>query len=224
MSNAPGATMPSLVATLAAVLGIWTSPVQVATITRSMSAADSPLAASALPPAATAMSATVSSGPAIRRLTIPTRLRIHSSVVSTLAVRSSLVTTLAGWYPPNARMRAPGDPSVSRISGSPFCSRRFLRLQPDQGLAGVDGVAVLDQPFDDRAREGRRDRVLAGAHLDVAEGVACVDADPGRHRVCPVAAAEGPGERGNEQPPLRDMAILVLVRRAELGQQRPGSC
>src|SRR6266700_4948657 len=156
--------MPSRVATVAAVLGIGASGVQVATMTRPMSSGARPLAASAFPPAATAMSARLSSGPAIRRLTIPTRLRIHSSLVSTLAVRSSLVTTLAGWYPPNARMRAPGDPSVSRISGSPFCSRRFLRLQPDQGLAGVDGVAVLDQPFDDRAREGRRDRVLAGSH------------------------------------------------------------
>ena len=83
---------------------------QVATITRSMSAGESPLAARALPPAATAMSATVSSGPAIRRLAMPTRLRIHSSLVSTVLARSSLVTTLAGWYPPNARIRAPAAP------------------------------------------------------------------------------------------------------------------
>ena len=89
--------MPSLRATVAAVLGICTSGVQVATITRSMSAGDRPLAASALPPAATAMSATVSSGAAIRRLAMPTRLRIHSSLVSTVAASSSLVTTLAGW-------------------------------------------------------------------------------------------------------------------------------
>ena len=89
--------MPSRWATTAAVFGIITSGVQVATITRSMSAGESPLPASALPPAATAMSATVSSGPAIRRLAIPTRLRIHSSLVSTIAASSSLVTTLAGW-------------------------------------------------------------------------------------------------------------------------------
>jgi hypothetical protein len=43
------------------------------------------------------MSATVSSGPAILRLAIPTRLRIHSSLVSTVAASSSLVTTRAGW-------------------------------------------------------------------------------------------------------------------------------
>ncbi len=88
--------MPSRVATVAAVLGIGTSAVQVATITRSMSAADSPLAASALPPAATAMSATVSSGLASRLLSMPTRLRIQSSVVSTVAARVSLVSTFAG--------------------------------------------------------------------------------------------------------------------------------
>ena len=89
--------MPSLVATVAATLGMDVSAVQVATITRSMSAADRPLAASALPPAALAMSARLSSGPAIRLLAIPTRLRIHSSVVSTVAASSSLVSTRAGW-------------------------------------------------------------------------------------------------------------------------------
>src|SRR5579859_1548822 len=109
--------MPSRVATLAAVLGIKTSGVQVATITRSMSAAARPLAASAFPPAATAMSVTVSSGLASRLLSMPTRLRIHSSLVSTVAARSSLVSTFAGWYPPNARIRAPWEPSVSRIGG-----------------------------------------------------------------------------------------------------------
>ena len=102
--------MPSRRATTAAVFGIITSGVQVATITRSMSAGESPLPASALPAAATAMSATVSSGPASRLLAIPTRLRIHSSLVSTEAASSSLVTTLAGWYPPKARTLAPAAP------------------------------------------------------------------------------------------------------------------
>src|SRR5215472_473511 len=102
--------MPSRLATTAAVLGIITSGVQVATITRSMSAGDRPLPASALPAAATAMSATVSSGPAILLLAIPTRLRIHSSLVSTVAASSSLVTILAGWYPPKASTHALGVP------------------------------------------------------------------------------------------------------------------
>ena len=89
--------MPSRCATTAETFGIDASVLQVATMTRSMSAGDRPLPASALPPATTAMSATLSSGPANRRLTMPTRLRIHSSFVSTWAARSSLVTTLPGW-------------------------------------------------------------------------------------------------------------------------------
>src|SRR6266853_3354053 len=99
--------MPSRCATPAETFGIDASVLQVATMTRSISAADRPLPASALPAATTAMSGTLSSGPANRRLTMPTRLRIHSSLVSTRAARSSLVTTLPGWYPPNDRTRAP---------------------------------------------------------------------------------------------------------------------
>ena len=89
--------MPSRWAATAATFGIDASLLQVATMTRSMSPGDRPLPASALPPATTAMSVTVSSGPAYRRLMMPTRLRIHSSLVSTRAARSSLVTTLPGW-------------------------------------------------------------------------------------------------------------------------------
>src|SRR5215472_17147401 len=85
-----------------------------------MSAGERPLAASALPPAATDMSATVSSGPAIRLLAIPTRLRIHSSLVSTVAARSSLVTIFAGWYPPKASTRAPWVPEWVRIGLAAF--------------------------------------------------------------------------------------------------------
>jgi hypothetical protein len=89
--------MPSRCATTADTFGIDASVLHVATMTRSMSPGDRPLAASALPPATNAMSVTVSSGPANLRLTMPTRLRIHSSLVSTRAARSSLVTTLPGW-------------------------------------------------------------------------------------------------------------------------------
>lgn len=89
--------MPSRWATRLAALGIWVSSVQVATITRSMSLAESPLAARALPPACTARSTSDSSGPATRRSTMPTRLRIHSSLVSMVLARCSFVITLAGW-------------------------------------------------------------------------------------------------------------------------------
>ena len=95
-SNAPGAVMPSLAATRQATLGLRSMEVQVATTTRSMSAAVRPELASALPAAAAAMSATVSLS-AIRRLTMPTRSRIHSSLVSTSWAMSSLVTTREGW-------------------------------------------------------------------------------------------------------------------------------
>jgi hypothetical protein len=124
--------MPSLVATVAATFGMAVSAVQVATTTRSMSAAGRPLAASAFPPAAVAMSARLSSGPAIRLLAIPTRLRIHSSVVSTVAASSSLVTTRAGWWPPKARIRVPARASVSRMRwpASPWADGRFTRLPP----------------------------------------------------------------------------------------------
>ena len=42
------------------------------------------------------MSATVSLS-AIRRVAMPTRSRIHSSLVSTIWARSSLVSTRDGW-------------------------------------------------------------------------------------------------------------------------------
>src|ERR1700735_1682503 len=151
--------MPSRRATVAAVLGICASAVQVATMTRSMSPGDRPLPASALPPAAVAMSARLSSGPATRRLAMPTRLRIHSSEVSIVSESSSFVMTLAGWWPPDARMRAPARPWVSRIAC--FClsvgwvrdcpGARYLlaavRQEAQERLPGADRVAGLDQPL-----------------------------------------------------------------------------
>ena len=66
-SNAAGAVMPSLAATRLATFGLRSIEEQVATMTRSMSAAVSPEAASAFSAAAAAMSATVSLS-AMRRL------------------------------------------------------------------------------------------------------------------------------------------------------------
>ena len=71
--------------------------VEVATTTRSMASGPSPAAASALAAACPASSSTGSSGPAMCRVRMPTRLVIHSSLVSTRPARSSLVRTLAGW-------------------------------------------------------------------------------------------------------------------------------
>ena len=56
----------------------------------------------------------------IRRLATPTRLRIHASLVSKTAARSSLVTTLPGWYPPNERIRAPAAGLGTRKVAPPF--------------------------------------------------------------------------------------------------------
>ena len=96
MSYAAGAWIPSLAATRVATFGHRSTELQVATTTRSMSAAVYPALASAFSAAAAAMSATVSS-PAMRRSTIPTRLRIHSSLVSTIWASSSLVSVRVGW-------------------------------------------------------------------------------------------------------------------------------
>lgn len=89
--------MPSLAATRAAMLGERSIAVDVATRTRSMSSGVSPAFARALPAAWKASSSTGSSGPAMWRVLMPTRDRIHSSLVSTMAARSSLVITFAGW-------------------------------------------------------------------------------------------------------------------------------
>src|SRR6266700_5179782 len=222
--------MPRRVATMAAVFGIMTSGVQVATVTRSMSAADRPLAASALPPAATAMSATLSSGLASRLLSMPTRLRIHSSLVSTVPARVSLVSTFGGWYPPNARIREPWDPSVSRIGGAPFSGPhrvlRYpaprpscrLRLQPDQRLARGDRVAVLDQPLQDDRGEAGSHRLLAAPGLHMPQRRAGTDVGAGRAVLA--TGPEGARRRGDQQPPVRGVAGVVVVRRAVLGQQR----
>ena len=88
--------MPSRAATRVATFGQRSIEEQVATTTRSMSAAVSPEPASAFSAAEVAMSATVSAS-AIRRSAMPTRSRIHSSLVSIVLARSSLVTTREGW-------------------------------------------------------------------------------------------------------------------------------
>src|SRR5438105_11756211 len=70
-SYAAGEAMPSLAATRVATFGQRSTDEQVATVTRSISAAERPELASALPAAAAAMSATDSVS-AMRRVTMPT--------------------------------------------------------------------------------------------------------------------------------------------------------
>ncbi len=97
MSIRAGEPSPSRAATRAAVLGLRPCAVQVATSTRSISAGARPLLASALAAASAAIMSTLSSGPMMWRVRMPTLLRIHSSLVSTILARSSLVSTLVGW-------------------------------------------------------------------------------------------------------------------------------
>src|SRR5439155_20007731 len=163
-----------------------------------------------------------------RVLPIPTRRRTEAWLVSTVAARSSLVTTLAGWCPAKARIRVPGGPSVSRIGGLPFpCLPRAsfgsFWLQPDQGLSGVDRVLVLDQPLDDGAGERGGDGVLPAPYLDVPERGARGDGGACRQclaRMARLRRPEGAVLRGDQQPPLGQMAVLVRARRAVLGDQR----
>lgn len=95
-SIAAGEGIPRRAATRAAMFGERSTAVEVATRTRSMSPGVRPAEASALAAACAASSSTGSSGPATWRVRMPTRLRIHSSLVSTMPARSSLVSTLAG--------------------------------------------------------------------------------------------------------------------------------
>ena len=82
--------------------------VQVATITVSISLGASPASFTARAPASEAMSTSDVPSSAMRRLWMPTRSRIHWSLVSMRSDRSSLVTTLSGCALPRPVSRAPG--------------------------------------------------------------------------------------------------------------------
>ena len=76
------------------------SGVIVATTKRSISPGFEPASSRAAKAALAAMSDEASSAAAIRRLLMPVRVLIHSSFVSTVFARSSLVRTLSGTQPP----------------------------------------------------------------------------------------------------------------------------
>lgn len=88
--------MLSRFATCAAIEGQRSTAEQVATMTCPISAGSSPDAASALAAAPAARSVTDSLS-AMRRVEMPVRWRIHSSLVSTIFSRSALVSTRSGW-------------------------------------------------------------------------------------------------------------------------------
>jgi hypothetical protein len=86
--------------TIVAVVGKNMSGVEVATITRSTSAASTPARSSAERAAGRARSLAASSSAAIRRSLIPVRSVIHSSDVSTICSRSAFVRTRSGTCAP----------------------------------------------------------------------------------------------------------------------------
>ncbi len=106
--------MPMISAVCAAALGIVLGIVQVATMTASISAGDTPESLTAREPASAAMSTSRASSGAIRRLWMPTRSRIHWSLVSMRWASSSLVTIRSGWWLPRPSRRAPGTGGASR--------------------------------------------------------------------------------------------------------------
>ncbi|WP_461962951.1 hypothetical protein [Curtobacterium sp. 24E2] len=69
-----------------------------ATMTSPTAEGDTPASARALRPASIAIDVTLSSGPAMWRVWIPVRVRIHSSLVSTMVESSSLVRMRSGWW------------------------------------------------------------------------------------------------------------------------------
>ena len=98
---------PRLAATKQAVLGKVISGVIVPQRMRSMSFGASPAASIALRAAAVASVAVDSSLPAMRRSRMPVRCTIHSSLVSTIFDRSSLVSLRSGTLLPVPAIIAP---------------------------------------------------------------------------------------------------------------------
>ncbi len=92
----PKPPAPSAACTRSAVAGNASSGVAVASRIASICPAAMPAAASALSAALVAMKAQVSCGCARWRLPMPVRSRIHSSEVSIVFDRSSLVTARSG--------------------------------------------------------------------------------------------------------------------------------
>src|SRR4051812_9612408 len=98
---------PRLCATKHAVDGKIISGVTVAQMISSMSFASKPAAAIALRAAAVARVAVDSPSETMRRSRMPVRWTIHSSLVSTIFARSSLVNRLSGNWLPVPTMLAP---------------------------------------------------------------------------------------------------------------------
>ena len=133
--------MPIRSAVCAAAFGMKLGIVQVATITVSISFGASPASFTARAPASLAMSTSDVPGSAMRRLWMPTRSRIHWSLVSMRWARSSLVTTLSGWTLPRPMMRAPGDGGgQAQAGGHRVGLQRARWISVDGGVEVVRGL------------------------------------------------------------------------------------
>ncbi len=95
-SKATGASQPSSVAIRGATAGVCMRWLTVATMTASTWLASMPAWASASRQAATLIICTDSSGPAKRRVRMPERCWIHSSLLSIALTSSALGTTRSG--------------------------------------------------------------------------------------------------------------------------------
>ena len=96
MSNAAALSVPSSWAIAVATAGVWSRWLTVATTTQSISLASTPARSSALRAAATDIICTDSSGPAQRRLRMPDRCWIHSSLESIASITSEFGTIRSG--------------------------------------------------------------------------------------------------------------------------------
>mgnify|MGYP003693786663 CR=1 FL=1 len=128
--------------------------VQVATMTRSMSAGDRPLRRPApCRPLRRPCRPRLSSGPANRRLAMPTRLRIHSSLVSTVRGQVVVGDHVAGLVA--AERQGCGRPRLGRERGTGGCHAPSpasgLHAGSHERLALADRVPVFHQPLDDAA-------------------------------------------------------------------------
>src|SRR3954451_442560 len=179
MSKAGVLFRPSDAATKQAVEGKTISGVIVATMIRSSSEAAMPAESSALRAAAVASDAVVSPSPAMRRSLIPVRWTIHSSLVSTIFDRSSLVSRFSGRALPVPVRMAPKVLDICSASSSVTLPSivyrpRFLRLGGDALADDIHDLVVdrtLVQLFADT------NRVFNGAGV----GAAVADQAVSRH-------------------------------------------
>src|SRR5688500_13701604 len=148
--------MPSC--TIDDVAGMGLSGLVVAQIRRSTSSSAMPACLMAAVPASIARVDVVSPSPAIRRSRMPVRATIHSSLVSTLASRSALVSVAAGTARPQPPMVSPALTVRPRSLAAPPRGGTSRRAQPRDGLALADALALVGQ----HAHELAAERALDG--------------------------------------------------------------